>query len=206
MKTFNPHASLRLFAALALPMAVMVACSEEGATTQTDFYPTKAVEIIEPASDHSGIMSASLTSEEPISPEGVSESGVVLKVSDESKTTSDSAKIQTGVLLFDTDKDDVAKQDVNMLQQYAAFLSSNPNSILVISGHADERGTRTHNDDLSQRRAEQVASILVSMGVSGTQLQVRGFGEDQPVGDPKNWSENRRVELNYLNPNVASMP
>jgi peptidoglycan-associated lipoprotein len=207
MNTLIQQRSLRMFAALALPLAVMAACSEEGATTQSDIYPAKSIEMIDPAPGVVSEVDGPILAATISIPDSTSSSGAVMPVSDVENATAgpESTPIQqSGVLLFDTDKDSVSAQDMNILQQYAAFLTSHPDSALVISGHADERGTREHNSDLSGRRAQQVVSVLVSMGVSEAQLQTRSFGEDQPVNDPKNWAENRRVELNYLNSNLVS--
>ena len=207
MNTLTQQRSLRMFAALTLPLAVMAACSDEGATVQTDFQPVKSIEMIEPAP---GVMTGTdmkLVAGMDSALISTPEHGAILPVSDvgtgiggpESAPT-----LSSGILLFETDKDSVSAQDMNILQQYAAFLTTHPDSTLVISGHADERGTKAHNADLSSRRAQQVATVLVSMGVSETQLQTRSFGEEQPVAHPKNWDENRRVELNYLNPHMVS--
>jgi peptidoglycan-associated lipoprotein len=203
MNTLTQQRSLRMFAALALPLAVMAACSEEGATVQSDFYPAASRELIEPAPGVVGGTGKPIVAETVTVPNH----GAILPVSDAAGGIGgpESAPIQTsGVLLFETDKDSVPAQDMNTLQQFAAFLTTHPDSTLVISGHADERGTKAHNADLSSRRARQVAAALVSMGVSESQLQTRSFGEEQPVSDPTHWDENRRVELNYLNPNMVS--
>ncbi len=198
MNAFADKRPLRIFAALALPLAVMAACSDEGATTQYEFQPTKSIQVDRP--DAPGDVTKTVLTQTGPASEGV-DGGItaVSMANDEPIVTTNS-----GMLLFDTDNDVVSAPDINMVQQYAAYLTSHPETTLMISGHADERGTRTHNADLSLRRAQQVAGLLVSMGVPQMQLKTRAFGEDQPVGDPRNWAENRRVELSYSNESQLS--
>lgn len=65
-----------------------------------------------------------------------------------------------------------------------------------IEGHTDSVGNRTRNLDLSQRRAETLADLLVKAGVDRNRLIVRGYGPDQPLpGLSGTAGENRRVEV-----------
>lgn len=202
MKTFTDQRPLRIFAALALPLSVMVACSEEGATTQHEFQPTKSIQSTDPGAGRDGTTTVLSSVESSTAPQAGSDGLVPVALGD--SAAPGGAVSQSGMLLFDTDKDAVSAQDMNMIQQYAAFLTSHPDTRLIINGHADERGTRAHNADLSLRRAQQVATLLVSMGVPEAQLQTQSYGEEQPIADLKNWAENRRVELTYSNASLVS--
>jgi outer membrane protein OmpA-like peptidoglycan-associated protein len=69
------------------------------------------------------------------------------------------------------------------------------NMHFVIEGHTDSVGRRDRNLDLSQRRAQTLADLLVAAGVARDRLVVRGYGPDRPLpGMPANAGENRRVE------------
>jgi peptidoglycan-associated lipoprotein len=48
------------------------------------------------------------------------------------------------------------------LNRQAAFLNVNPSLMVVIEGHADERGTREYNLALGDRRATAVRDFLVA--------------------------------------------
>lgn len=64
-----------------------------------------------------------------------------------------------------------------------------------IEGHTDSVGRRDRNIDLSQRRAQTLADLLIQAGVSRDRLEVRGFGPDRPLpGLSARSGENRRVE------------
>ncbi|MNR32970.1 putative lipoprotein YiaD precursor [compost metagenome] len=74
----------------------------------------------------------------------------------------------------------------------------NQNQIEIV-GYTDSTGSRQHNMDLSQNRAQSVATYLTSQGVSGANLSARGAGPDNPIasnGDANGRAQNRRVEVN----------
>ncbi len=80
---------------------------------------------------------------------------------------------------------------------------------LVVNGYTDNapigpglaaRGI-TSNQVLSQKRAENVATFLVSQGVPASQLAARGHGEASPVASnstPAGRAQNRRVEISLM--------
>lgn len=87
--------------------------------------------------------------------------------------------------------------DKEILAKHAEYLLSNPNTVLVINGHADNRGNKNYNQYLSLLRAENIAAILTAAGVPGNQLRVGGMGDNVPMVAANHWGENRRVELLY---------
>lgn len=67
-----------------------------------------------------------------------------------------------------------------------------------IGGYTSSEGSESHNQALSERRAESVKTYLVGRGVDAGRLEPKGYGEASPVAD--NSTEdgrelNRRVEL-----------
>jgi len=50
---------------------------------------------------------------------------------------------------------------------------------IEIGSHTDSRGTDTYNKNLSQKRAENVISYLVSKGISQNRLKANGYGESK---------------------------
>jgi len=80
-------------------------------------------------------------------------------------------------------------------------MKENPSYTLLVEGHADERGTREYNLALSERRANAVEDFLTSSGVSPFNIEVVGYGEEQPVDNASNetaWSKNGRAELFFI--------
>ena len=78
------------------------------------------------------------------------------------------------------------------------FKQFNQSSIEIV-GFTDSTGSRQYNMDLSQRRAQSVATYLTAQGVDGTRLSTRGAGPDQPIASnatADGRAQNRRVEVN----------
>jgi peptidoglycan-associated lipoprotein len=114
----------------------------------------------------------------------------------------DAAQALAHVIYFDFDQSTIKAEFRTALNGHAAYLSQNPSAKIVLEGHADERGTREYNIALGERRGNAVSRYLVVQGVSVDAIEVVSFGEERPVNagqDSASWSENRRVEIRYVN-------
>lgn len=100
---------------------------------------------------------------------------------------------------FAANEYEVSDTDVEMLQQHAAYLMSNPGLRLVVEAHSDAQGSSLNNFKLSGKRAQHIVDILVGHGVPRDLITVNNYGESFPLKDETNWNENRRVELKYEN-------
>lgn len=83
------------------------------------------------------------------------------------------------------------------LDRNAECLRKAPRAILL-SGHADERGTEEYNLHLGERRAQSVKKYLLALGVEERQLTTVSYGEERPSApgqDERAWAQNRRVEF-----------
>ncbi|MBP9182494.1 MAG: OmpA family protein [Fuscovulum sp.] len=101
-------------------------------------------------------------------------------------------------LLFATDSASVRPDLAGDLRTVAASLLKYPSSRIEVIGHTDNTGAAAYNQDLSQRRAGAVASVLRDSGVPSSRLTAYGRGEDQPVASnltPEGRAQNRRVEI-----------
>lgn len=110
------------------------------------------------------------------------------------------------VFYFNSNSDIPVAGDYVIILEHAEYLKSHPHRFLVISGHADNRGSKVYNQNLSERRAQSIASILSAAGVPGEQMRVGGMGESIPMTDPTRWQENRRVEFSYQDSMMATNP
>ncbi|MNO92023.1 putative lipoprotein YiaD precursor [compost metagenome] len=107
--------------------------------------------------------------------------------------------IMPGNITFATDSANIAPSFYQPLNNLAGSLKEFNQNQIEIVGYTDSTGSRQHNMDLSQRRAQSVATYLTSQGVSGANLSARGAGPDNPVasnGDVNGRAQNRRVEVN----------
>lgn len=106
-------------------------------------------------------------------------------------------------LLFATDSTALTGSMQADLQAVAASLNRYPDTTVNVIGHTDSTGAAAYNQDLSQRRAQAVASVLVNAGVSPARIRAIGRGEDQPVASNQTAEGrqlNRRVEI-VITPN-----
>jgi outer membrane protein OmpA-like peptidoglycan-associated protein len=106
--------------------------------------------------------------------------------------------ITLGDVLFDTGRAELKSGADRQLDTVANFLEQNPERQVLIEGFTDSVGTEDYNRGLSERRAEAVRSALLSRGVDAGRIQVRGYGEEFPVGtnaDAGGRQLNRRVEV-----------
>ena len=108
------------------------------------------------------------------------------------------AKIVTHGINFDVDKATLRPESMGVLNQIKSLMTSNPAVKFEIDGHTDNSGTPAHNMTLSQQRAEAVKAQLLSMGVEGSRLTAKGYGDTKPLGPnttPADKANNRRVEF-----------
>ncbi|VAW71405.1 hypothetical protein MNBD_GAMMA10-2256 [hydrothermal vent metagenome] len=99
------------------------------------------------------------------------------------------------MISFAFNQSDVSAEYGELLWQYAQYLKENENMILSVSGHTDSSGVRVYNEKLSQKRADQVAQILVDFGVPEDRVLSTGMGSEEPLVDAVLNREHRRVEL-----------
>jgi|RhiMethySRZTD1v2_1073278.scaffolds.fasta_scaffold07014_7 outer membrane protein OmpA-like peptidoglycan-associated protein len=84
------------------------------------------------------------------------------------------------------------------LLQIAEVLQRYPRTYVEVTGHTDNRGTESFNEDLSERRAQSVRDNLVKAGVDGSRITTRGEGERKPVAGndtATGRATNRRVDI-----------
>lgn len=105
------------------------------------------------------------------------------------------------VVYFDFDRSEIRADAAAVLMRKAEVLRANPNAVVRIEGHTDERGSTEYNLALGQRRADAVKERLVSLGVSAAQLETVSLGESQPVdraSTEEAWARNRRAEFRII--------
>ena len=102
-------------------------------------------------------------------------------------------------IYFDYDMSNIREDQRSALDENASKLREyQPEDMVVVEGHCDERGTIEYNLALGERRAQAVKNYLVDAGVAEGRIETVSFGEEQPAvmgGDESAWSQNRRAEL-----------
>jgi peptidoglycan-associated lipoprotein len=108
------------------------------------------------------------------------------------------ARAELRAIHFDFDKYAIRPGDAKILDANAEWLKSNPDSLVLIEGHCDERGTNEYNMALGDRRAKATMNYLLSRGVQSARMSTISYGEERPLCTEHNeacWSQNRRAEL-----------
>ena len=108
--------------------------------------------------------------------------------------------LATRVIYFEYDSSEVLPQYRSVVEAHAAYLAGNPNTIVTLEGHADERGSREYNLALGERRANAIKSQMTLLGAKDGQIHTVSYGEERPAvegHDEAAWSKNRRVEIHY---------
>ncbi|MGZ3236766.1 MAG: OmpA family protein [Burkholderiaceae bacterium] len=114
------------------------------------------------------------------------------------KKTDRGMVITLGDVLFGTDQARLNQNGVRTGQKLADVLQKNPERTVLIEGFTDNTGSRAHNQDLSERRANAVRAALNEMGISANRIAVRGYADAYPVASNNNAQDrqlNRRVEI-----------
>lgn len=106
-------------------------------------------------------------------------------------------------VLFGFDKSDLTATAQQNIQQLAQVLNKYPDTYVRVEGHTDTTGTDAYNMNLSQKRAQAVATYLQSQNVAGSRIQTYWYGAHQPVASnatEEGRAKNRRVEFSiYAN-------
>jgi peptidoglycan-associated lipoprotein len=104
------------------------------------------------------------------------------------------------VIYFGYDSSEILAEDQELVSFHASYLANNPNQMVTLEGHGDERGSREYNIGLGDRRAQSVRRVLELQGVSPQQITLVSYGEEKPAAEGHSdaaWRLNRRVEIVY---------
>lgn len=104
----------------------------------------------------------------------------------------------TATIHFDYDQADLRGDARAILDAMVPLLNANPDVMIRIAGHTDERGSTEYNIALGQRRAATAKRYLTDRGIAANRLETVSYGEERPVSmgqDEMAWSQNRRDEF-----------
>lgn len=99
---------------------------------------------------------------------------------------------------FAFDRYEILPEDAKVLDMDAAWLRDNARTLVLVEGHADERGTNEYNLVLGERRAKATLDYLVSRGVQSARLTLISYGEERPLCAARTeacWAQNRRAHF-----------
>ncbi len=71
--------------------------------------------------------------------------------------------------------------DKARLDKALEVINDNPNTNLLIEGHASTVGDAAYNKILSQKRADNIVEYFKSKGIAASRLTAKGMGEEMPI-------------------------
>src|SRR5215831_11036329 len=109
-------------------------------------------------------------------------------------------------LLFPSGGFEMSERGKQIIANMAAKLAPTQQNKVLVSGYTDNKPVGpalarqgiTSNQDLSQKRADDVMQFLISQGVKPELISAQGFGDTNPVASndtTQGRAQNRRVEL-----------
>jgi len=117
----------------------------------------------------------------------------------DAKKTARGLVITLADVLFDTDKAQLRSGDgMRGVQKLADILKQYPQHNVLIEGFTDSTGSSSHNQELSDRRANAVRTALLDTGIGADRIASRGYGQTFPVASNDTAAGrqlNRRVEI-----------
>nr|WP_283937703.1 OmpA family protein [Sphingomonas hankyongi] len=93
---------------------------------------------------------------------------------------------------------EMTEKSAPLLDEIKAEIAGRPGAEVQVTGHTDTVGSDADNDALSQKRAEEIMSLLASKGFDRTIMSAVGRGERElqvPTDDNVSSPVNRRVEV-----------
>ncbi len=104
----------------------------------------------------------------------------------------------SSAVLFGTNQSGISPTAASTLNQLITVLTKYTDTDLEIDGHTDNKGAAEYNQQLSEKRANSVASYLRSNGIASSRLTTKGYGLTYPKYDNNTdagRAGNRRVEF-----------
>ena len=169
--------------------AFLLAACETASTTSSDSASDSA------SSSASGASSASASSSGSSSSSDTSASSSSSS-SDDAMTPAEKLARVGNTVYFDFDSAALSYDAQVTLSRQLAFLQLNPEAVVVIEGHADERGTREYNLALGDRRASAARDYLLAKGIDAARIRTVSYGKERPAMSGSNetsWAKNRRA-------------
>jgi peptidoglycan-associated lipoprotein len=99
---------------------------------------------------------------------------------------------------FDFDRADLRPDALQTIEANARLLNTRADTLVLIEGHCDDRGTSEYNIALGERRARTTMNALLARGVDARRITVVSYGEDMPQCRDRTeacWAKNRRAHF-----------
>jgi peptidoglycan-associated lipoprotein len=117
--------------------------------------------------------------------------------SEQYRRTHGRSSITFSPVYFNFDQAGVSIDMQAIVSSNATYMKNNLDTVIVIEGNCDERGTNEYNLALGERRAINVKEYMVNLGVFPQRIRTVSYGEERPLFTDSNeldWAQNRRAD------------
>jgi OmpA-OmpF porin, OOP family len=104
-------------------------------------------------------------------------------------------------IMFEQGKADLKNESTIELEKVAAFLMTNMNAEIELSGHTSSEGEPNYNRSLSYQRVKACKDYILMKGIDAGRIIAVGYGPDRPAAPNDtelNRAKNRRVEMRLV--------
>jgi len=84
-----------------------------------------------------------------------------------------------------------------LAEDFKVYLTIKPEAHLILTGHADVRGTQEYNQALTERRVNRAKQFLTEQGIAESAIETRAVGEEQEL------SQDEVKDLIQSNPDLT---
>jgi outer membrane protein OmpA-like peptidoglycan-associated protein len=106
--------------------------------------------------------------------------------------------VKTFIVFFDFDKSSLNAEAQKVVAEAVETAKRTGMVRILITGHTDTVGSRSYNQDLSERRADSVKSEMVRLGMNANEITTVGKGFSEPLvptGQGVREPQNRRAVI-----------
>jgi len=101
---------------------------------------------------------------------------------------------KNGTTYFSSDSILISQPFVELIARQAEHLSTHSKVCVFIAGFSDPVGSTQYNQKLSLERVDEVAKMMIYLGVLPRQIITAGYGEQPNENSAIEWSKQRRVD------------
>ncbi len=103
-------------------------------------------------------------------------------------------------IAFRTGESKLTAEDIDQLTTLGQLASGMSDVKIQVSGHADPRGAKDYNTELSKERADSVAAVLTNAGMNSERVVIEALGADgaDANGDLDAYAFQRRVSVKLV--------
>ena len=101
-------------------------------------------------------------------------------------------------IFFGFDQYAIGPDERLKLQDVSAFMTSNPNSRILVEGYCDWKGTPAYNKSLGDRRASSVRDYLVDLGIDSSRIEILSLGDEQATPDADSTTSGLERKAQFL--------